>query len=98
MEERSLESSVDPIELFCLWMQDAVANEPNDANAVALATATPDGMPSVRMVLMKGVDECGFAFYTNEESQKGIELRRTRERPCAFIGSRCAARCASRGW
>jgi pyridoxamine 5'-phosphate oxidase len=75
MEERYLESSVDPIELFRHWMEDAEASETNDANAVALATTTPDGVPSVRMVLVKGVDERGFAFYTNEQSQKGIELK-----------------------
>ncbi len=57
-----------------MWLKDAEAVEPNDPNAVALATATADGAPSVRMVLMKGLDERGFAFYTNSESQKGVEL------------------------
>ncbi len=64
----------DPIAIFRAWMTAAEAAEVNDPNAVALATATRDGMPSVRMVLMKRVDERGFAFYTNAESRKGLEL------------------------
>jgi pyridoxamine 5'-phosphate oxidase len=75
MEETDIESALDPVELFRLWMKDAEASEPNDPNAVALATATCDGIPSVRMVLLKGVDERGFSFYTNAESQKGLELQ-----------------------
>jgi len=75
MEEMEIESGLDPIEMFRCWMKDAEANEPNDPTAVALATATRDGLPSVRMVLVKGVDERGFAFYTNAESQKGLELK-----------------------
>ncbi len=68
------EAAVDPIALFRAWMREAEAGEPNDPNAVALATATADGAPSVRMVLLKGLDERGFAFYTNAESRKGMEL------------------------
>ena len=68
------ETEPDPMALFAGWMKDAEASEPNDPNAVALATATCDGVPNVRMVLMKRADERGFAFYTNAESQKGIEL------------------------
>ncbi len=56
-------------------MQAAKASEPNDPNALALATATPDGHPSVRMVLLKGFDDRGFVFYTNYESRKGGELQ-----------------------
>ena len=67
-------TAVDPIALFRAWMQEAEASEPNDPNAVALATATADGAPSVRMVLLKQLDERGFAFYTNAESRKGLEL------------------------
>jgi pyridoxamine 5'-phosphate oxidase len=74
MEDMDIESALDPIEMFHRWIKDAEASEPNDPNAVALATATSDGMPSVRMVLMKGVDDRGFTFYTNAESQKGSEL------------------------
>lgn len=64
----------DPIALFGVWMKDAEASELNDPNAAALATATSDGIPSVRMVLAKQADERGFSFYTNAESQKGLEL------------------------
>jgi len=64
----------DPLHLFHEWMNDAQANEPNDPTAMALATVDDDGMPNVRMVLLKAVDSCGFVFYTNFESAKGSEL------------------------
>lgn len=64
----------DPIALFGEWMKEAEKHEPNDPNATALATSTPDGRPSVRMVLLKGYDAGGFVFYTNLESRKGGEL------------------------
>lgn len=72
--ENAPETTRDPMLLFAAWMKDAEQNEPNDPNAVALATADATGMPSVRMVLMKRADQQGFAFYTNSESQKGVEL------------------------
>jgi pyridoxamine 5'-phosphate oxidase len=74
MGEIELETAVDPLALFRAWMNDSVTREVNDPDAVALATATQDGVPSVRMVLMKRLDERGFCFYTNAESQKGSEL------------------------
>lgn len=64
----------EPFALFERWFSDATASEPNDPNAMALATVDPDGLPNVRMVLMKGWDEAGFVFYTNIESAKGREL------------------------
>ncbi|WP_417513679.1 pyridoxamine 5'-phosphate oxidase [Minwuia sp.] len=64
----------DPIAHFQSWLAEATESEPNDANAMSVATVGPDGMPSVRMVLLKGVDDAGFVFYTNYESQKGAEL------------------------
>ncbi|SFH08279.1 Pyridoxamine 5'-phosphate oxidase [Methylobacterium gossipiicola] len=64
----------DPWALFAAWMAEADVSEPNDANAMALATAGSDGLPDVRMVLLKGVDARGFVFYTNTESAKGEEL------------------------
>ena len=67
-------SEQDPFALFEAWMQDARASEPNDPNAMALATTDPDGLPDVRMVLLKGVDRGGFVFYTNLDSAKGREL------------------------
>ncbi|WP_025885792.1 pyridoxamine 5'-phosphate oxidase [Asaia prunellae] len=65
----------DPFLLFAEWMKEAEASEPNDPNAMAIATATPGGVPSVRMILLKGADETGFVFYTNLESRKGGELQ-----------------------
>jgi pyridoxamine 5'-phosphate oxidase len=76
MEESNAAMEQDPIAMFHTWMKEAEAKELNDPNAVALATSARDGMPSVRMVLMKRLDERGFAFYTNAESQKGLELAR----------------------
>jgi pyridoxamine 5'-phosphate oxidase len=64
----------DPFALFAAWMQDAVRAEPVDPNAMTLATTTPDGRPSARMVLLKDVSGGGFVFYTNTESRKGSEL------------------------
>jgi pyridoxamine 5'-phosphate oxidase len=64
----------DPIALFKDWLAEAETAEVNDPNAVALATAGADGLPNVRMVLLKGADERGFVFYTNLESRKGGEL------------------------
>ncbi|MBT8428009.1 MAG: pyridoxamine 5'-phosphate oxidase [Erythrobacter sp.] len=77
------ESSIpvtDPFALFEQWYGEAKETEPNDPNAMALATATPDGRPSVRMVLLKGHgsgqgEGGGFVFYTNAESRKGEEIR-----------------------
>lgn len=64
----------DPLGLFEAWFAEARASEPNDANAVALATATPQGAPSVRMVLLKDFGPQGFTFYTNAHSRKGQEI------------------------
>ena len=64
----------DPIELFKLWMDDAKKSEPNDPNAVSLATSN-NNLPSVRMVLLKDFSQNGFIFYTNLNSQKGNELK-----------------------
>ncbi len=64
----------DPLRLFQVWFQQALTAEVPEPNAMTLATATPDGVPSARVVLLKGLDESGFVFYTNYESQKGREL------------------------
>jgi pyridoxamine 5'-phosphate oxidase len=69
-----MDQATDPFELFALWFEEAKVTEPNDANAMALATATASGAPSVRIVLLKGVDAHGFTFYTNTASRKGREL------------------------
>lgn len=73
-EPPPLLSETDPFELFDAWLKEALQKEPNDANAMALATADADGLPDVRMVLLKDVDPGGFVFYTNLESAKGQEL------------------------
>ena len=65
----------DPIELFRVWMEEAKKTEPNDPNALALATSDKDNNPSVRMVLLKDFSKDGFTFYTNLNSQKGNELK-----------------------
>jgi pyridoxamine 5'-phosphate oxidase len=64
----------DPIEQFATWFSTAINSGLTDANAIALATATPEGKPSARIVLLKGVDARGFVFFTNYESSKGREL------------------------
>ncbi len=64
----------EPLELFDRWFDEAKASEPNDPNAMALATVDADGLPDVRMVLLKGHDARGFVFYTNSHSAKGREL------------------------
>ena len=72
--ERSAIPTGDPIALFAKWFAEAQSSEPNDGNAMALATATADGRPSVRMVLLKEYGPDGFTFYTNAESRKGREV------------------------
>ena len=72
----------DPLALFDQWFAEARASEPNDPEAMALATADAVGNPSVRMVLLKGHSRKGFVFYTNEESEKGRELK---ENPSAAL-------------
>lgn len=66
--------AADPFAQFAIWFTEARAAELPEPNAMTLATATPDGVPSARIVLLKGVDERGFVFYSNYESQKGREL------------------------
>ena len=74
----------EPYSLFGAWLADAQKSEPNDPNAVALATVDPAGLPNVRMVLLKGFDERGFVFYTNFESQKGQEIRSSHKAAMCF--------------
>lgn len=66
--------ATDPVALFAAWMREAEASEPEDPNAMALATADADGLPDVRVVLLKAYDARGFVFYTNVDSTKGEEL------------------------
>src|SRR5215813_8336738 len=66
----------EPVRLFAAWFEEARRAEPSDPDAMALSTVDRDGLPNVRMVLLKGFDERGFVFYTNQGSQKGRELDR----------------------
>ena len=75
LTERDLHGSNDPFSLFGQWLEAAQEKEINDPNAMALASVDEDGLPNVRMVLLKGFDERGFVFYTNFESAKGTELQ-----------------------
>ena len=72
LDEASI--AADPLEQFARWMQDAIAAGLPEPNAMVLATATTDGVPSARTVLLKGVDDRGFTFFTNTGSRKGAEL------------------------
>ena len=74
----------DPFGLFQEWLDEAGKTEPNDANAMALASVDEEGLPNVRMVLLKGFDAQGFVFYTNTESQKGQELTGTLKAALCF--------------
>ncbi|MFY0610327.1 MAG: pyridoxamine 5'-phosphate oxidase [Hyphomicrobiaceae bacterium] len=74
----------DPLDLFSDWFQDANESEVNDPNAVALATVDEDGMPNVRIVLLKDYDVEGFVFYTNLESAKGREVLATGKSAMCF--------------
>jgi len=73
-EPPALLSEADPFALFNAWLREAIAKEPNDANAMSLATADADGLPDVRMVLLKEADARGFVFYSNLDSAKGRQL------------------------
>jgi len=74
----------DPFQIFADWLADAEKSEPNDPNGMALATVDEEGLPNVRMVLLKDADERGFAFYTNYESQKGQEILGTMKAALCF--------------
>lgn len=74
----------EPFRLFADWLRDAEAKEPNDPNAMAVASVDETGLPDVRMVLLKGFDAQGFVFYTNFESKKGVELLASRKAALLF--------------
>ena len=76
--------SSEPFALFAEWLSDAEKSEPNDPNAMALATVDGEGLPDVRMVLLKGFDARGFVFYTNFGSAKGQEILGTMKAALCF--------------
>jgi pyridoxamine 5'-phosphate oxidase len=82
--DHDFDQVAEPFRLFAEWLGDAEASEPNDPNAMALATVDGDGMPNVRMVLLKGLDGGGFVFFTNYESAKGRELLASRKAALCF--------------
>ena len=82
--EIGAEQAKDPIPLFLEWLDAATRKEPADANAMTLATVDAHGLPDARMVLLKGVDEDGFVFYTNLESAKGEQLKAAPRAALAF--------------
>lgn len=84
LTSRDFTEAGEPFRLFAEWLGDATKNELNDPNAVALATVDTDGLPDVRMVLLKGLDERGFVFYTNFESAKGTEILATMKAAMCF--------------
>ena len=73
-----------PVELFKKWFNKAMQTEINDPNAVAVATADKNNQPSVRMVLLKGLNDKGFVFYTNFNSKKGEELKKNKKASMCF--------------
>ena len=87
----------EPWTLFAGWMEEARASEPNDPNAMALATVDAEGLPNVRMVLLKGVDPDGFIFYTNTESNKGRELLANPKAALVFHWKSLARQVRARG-
>jgi pyridoxamine 5'-phosphate oxidase len=84
LTEGDFTEHAEPFRLFSEWLADATISEPNDPTGVALATVDTDGMPDVRMVLLKGFDEQGFVFYTNFESAKGREILATMKAAMCF--------------
>lgn len=73
-ERQGIFAGHDPFALARVWLAEAVAQEPNDPDAASLATVDETGMPNVRVVLMRGIEDDGFVFYTNYQSAKGCEL------------------------
>jgi len=82
--DHDFEEVAEPFRLFSEWLGEAEKAEPNDPTAMALATVDGDGMPNVRMVLLKGLDGGGFVFFTNYESMKGRELLASRKAALCF--------------
>ncbi|MGI9513107.1 MAG: pyridoxamine 5'-phosphate oxidase [Anderseniella sp.] len=83
-EQADFTTRDEPLQLFADWLEEARASEPNDPTAMSVATVDGDGLPNVRMTLLKGFDERGFVFYTNFESQKGTEILASRKAALGF--------------
>lgn len=83
-EQHDFTARTEPLQLFAEWLEEARETEPNDPTAMSVATVDADGLPNVRMTLLKGFDERGFVFYTNFESQKGTEILSSRKAALGF--------------
>ena len=83
-EQADFTTRNEPFQVFAEWLEEARATEPNDPTAMSVATVDGDGLPNVRMTLLKGFDEQGFVFYTNFESQKGTEILASRKAALGF--------------
>ncbi len=83
-EQHDFTTRTEPLQLFAEWLEEAKRSEPNDPTAMSVATVDADGLPNVRMTLLKGFDERGFVFYTNFESQKGTEILASRKAALGF--------------
>ena len=83
-EQTDFTTRDEPFQLFADWLEEARGTEPNDPTAMSVATVDADGLPNVRMTLLKGFDERGFVFYTNFESQKGTEILASRKAALGF--------------
>jgi pyridoxamine 5'-phosphate oxidase len=94
----TLPSDHDPIASFQAWLADAERSEPNDPTAMTLATANAAGVPSARMVLLKGVDQRGFAFFTNFGSRKAAELRENPNAALCFHWKSLRRQVRVEGW
>ena len=86
----------DPIAAFDDWLREAAKSEPNDPNAMALATVGADGMPNARMVLLKGHDARGFVFTPISKAKRAMSWSKTPKRLWFSIGRACIAKCAFR--
>ncbi len=84
LTSRDISEVNDPLSVFAQWLKEAEASELNDPNAAALASVDSEGLPNVRMILLKGFDERGFVFYTNFESQKGEEILQQKKAAMCF--------------
>src|SRR6266567_2727805 len=87
----------DPFALLAAWLEEATQSEPADPNAMAVASVDADGLPNVRMVLLKGFDHRGLVFYTNTDSQKGLELDSNRKAALVFYWKSLARQVRLRG-
>ena len=93
----SIFAAADPFQLTREWLAAAERTEPNDPNAIALASVDADGLPNVRIVLLKAIEDDGFVFYTNYDSRKGAEIRASGKAAFVMHWKSCARQVRVRG-